>query len=212
MCLYVFVFKLLLQDNFNAVVDVVGSSDRDLLSQVSYFYGVKFGDGRYEVKSADGQGDKEKFMKEVRFATSGKLQELLVARVTHAASGESTANALEVVEAANWEDVVSLFAKISRAQIDEINKKYDNVREVCKKLAGDDSKLERLFYAILGADFWQTRLSEAITPNLNKKLLMRVMACNSPMQRSELAKKVDLGKALTASDDETNFLKAVWGL
>jgi hypothetical protein len=201
--------RIVLVDNFNAIVDVVGSCNRDMLTQISYFYGVKFGDGRYEVKSKDGQGDKEKFMKDVRFASKGKIQELLVARISH--SGEdSTANVLEVVEGGKWEDLVALFANISEAQVAEICGKHSNVLELCKKLADGDAKLERLFYAILGADFWETRLKEAVEPKLNKKLLMRVVVSISPVQRAELAKKVDLSKVLTGTDDETKFLKAVF--
>lgn len=62
-----------LSDNHNAIVDILCTADKHLLQQIVVFYGqcvfvclfvlqklgfgsgIKFGDGKYEVKSADGK-------------------------------------------------------------------------------------------------------------------------------------------------------------
>jgi hypothetical protein len=60
-----------LSDNHNAIVDILCTADDHLLEQIVVFYGnleengggnshtfvsgIKFGDGKYEVKSADGK-------------------------------------------------------------------------------------------------------------------------------------------------------------
>ena len=186
-----------LSDNFGAISDVV-AMHRSLLNQVRHFYGVKFGDGRYEAsdKSKDGQGDVHKLSRDVKFATSGKLQQLLMARIAsdRAEVSEEEVSVVQVLETGEWEAVVRLYANASDEQLEKIRAAHSDLPALCKRLAGEggDAEVERALFARLADHntFWAGRLRASVSPSLNRKLLVRVVACNSPQQRAALLAEV----------------------
>ena len=213
-----------LSDNFGAIVDVVCSSDKHLLQEVRQFYGIKFGDGRYEVKSQDGKGDREKLEKDVSFALKGKKKELVVAKIRGLDNEWSKSDGKEFLsgDAGSFEELVEFLANASPAQLTEFQveaKGDDKIREMSAKFSDGDKELERAIFACAAPrhSFWTLRLMQAVSPKLNKKLLLRVISANDPSQRKTIAamyedqSKNSLMDKFEGNDDEMLFLRAVFG-
>ncbi len=201
-----------LSDNHGAMADLVAAAPRELLAQISLFYGIKFGDGRYEVKSADGRGDTDKLVKDARFALRGRLQQLLVARLERCQGG-GAARAGSI--AAPWDGgLCDFLASAGPAEAERVRAEHGNVAALAQKLAEGDATLARAILGILAPpeDFWTARLREAVAGGgaVNKKLVLRALAMLDPPQRGEAAKRVPELQARLAQDDEGKLLRAVF--
>jgi len=179
-----------MSDNNGAIVDVLCSSSADLRAQVKLFYGIKFGDGRYSVKSKDGLGDTEKLFKDVKADTrAGGLRDLLLPLVEGSQQQQQDANPDPSLD--------SLIPFLQGASADSIAQWVDSLKAggqsvdvFCKQAAGNDKELHRALLALTMSplDFWTHRLHAALEPKINKRLLMRVMCTNDCHQRAALAK------------------------
>ena len=207
-----------LSDNHSAMVDALCSSPGFLVRQIAHFYGVKFGDGRYEAsdKSADGKGDSEKLFRDVKFSISGPIQELLLARIR----GESGnvicgSDAMEALKSGDWNRIVAVLTCPSEETLDLV-RKNDSMESVAESVApNDDKTVSRACFACLASpeEFWSVRLRECIAKSpINKKLLVRIVACNSPQQRAALVMRVPQAKAMLekGDSDEAKFLRALF--
>ncbi len=204
-----------LSDNHSALSDIVAASSHELLGQIGLFYGIKFGDGRYEVKSADGRGDADKLLKDARFALRGNLQQLLTARIELSTTGQGAPIAKGSADAAWDAGLCDFLASAGPAQLKELRDKHNDLAALSNTLAEGDAALARAIFGIVAAptEYWSVRLREAVGvggAQLNKKLLLRVVAMLNPDERRQAALRVPELLAKLAPDEEGKLLRALF--
>lgn len=213
-----------LSDNHGAIVDAICSSNKQQLKNVKLFYGIKFGDGRYEVKSEDGLGDKEKLERDVRASSKGRIQQLLLERIKGIERESSPTSGKEFVdgESKDIEKFIQFLATASAGQLTEFQNlcgSVENQKKLANTFAGDDKELARAFFCVMAPrqNFWLERLQQSVLPKLNKKLLLRVVSVNSPSERRALAElfnnqqKSDLMSVLAGKENDMKFLRILFG-
>lgn len=168
-----------LSDNSGAVVDVL-CGRATALATVNLFYGVKFGDSRYEVKSKDGMGDADKLRKDVvADARGARAKELLAAVITHSIGHDSAHVAPQWSDALVTADAGAVAAFLLHATPAERAKGAAPLQAT----AGDDALLARALHALATerVPYWTERFETALRgPKADKKLLMRVACVLSP--------------------------------
>ena len=201
-----------LSDNSDALIDAIAASSWSTLEAVRLIYGIKFGDGRYEKKSADGRGDTEKLLKDVRAAVRGKLGELLVARIEALDSSSSSLySSPEQIDASwSWDRALPLLATLRQPL------GVANAEEIAISLSGSDARLGRALLALLASplEYWTSRLREAASSAaLNKRLLLRIAALSEADTRATMASRVpQLAAKLAGVDEETLLFRFLFAL
>lgn len=172
-----------LSDNSAALADALCAAPRTSplcsVTAVAAVYGLKYGDGRTEKKSADGRGDPEKLRRDVDHGTRGGLREFLLKQLGAAADNKN--------------------------QEQKASAQDEKVMQVAK----------RALEATSPEEYWTSRLRDALHPTINKKLLLRVLACNEPSQRQAIGKSYEklygpIAPLFTGTDLEAQFWKQAW--
>lgn len=190
-----------LNDNQGAVYDVVGASSPQFLAQVNAVYGIKYGDGRYEKKSADGKGDPDRMIKDVLAAVQAngadhvaKIKALWTARVHFEKNRASVNPSSEHGDLAGFVQFLS-HASVSDCAhfVDTLQGGAPQVAQHCAKIAGGDMKLQMALQSVALSGhpqlYWLDRLQSCNSGySFNKKLFLRIACLNEPQERVKLAK------------------------